>query len=154
MHPPSHLPTPHLLVTVRMGSNSQQSALTSVGIAIVIWFAISYTLSVFRWRARRRGLPFPPGPSSFPFMGNILHMRKPEPWRAHRVLCETYGRSVYAPLSCGLGSMSHCSPGDTVYLPVLGQSIIILGGPRSISDLLDKRSAVTSDRPQSPIIPL
>ena len=153
MHPPSHLPTPHLLVTARMGSNSQQSALTSVGIAIVIWFAITYTLSVFQWRARRRGLPFPPGPSSLLPVGNILHMRKSEPWRAHHALCKTYGRSVC--ISAGrLLINCTCSPGDTVYLPVLGQSIVILGGPQSLSDLLDKRSAVTSDRPQSPIIPL
>ena len=101
MHPPSHLPTPHLLVTARMGSNRQQSALTSVGIAIVIWFAITYTLSVFQWRARRRGLPFPPGPSSLLPVGNILHMRKSEPWRAHHALCKTYGRSVCTSLRGG-----------------------------------------------------
>ncbi|RPD62673.1 CyP450 monooxygenase [Lentinus tigrinus ALCF2SS1-7] len=117
-----------------MVSNNQPSASTSAGIALVIWFAISYALSVLQWRARKRGLRFPPGPTSLPFVGNIAHMRKPEPWKAHRTLCDTYG--------------------DTVYLPVLGQSIIILGGPRSISDLLDKRSAVTSDRQQSSIIPL
>ncbi len=49
---------------------------------------------------------------------------------------------------------SACIPGDTVYVPVMGQSIVILGGPKSISDLLDKRSSVTSDRQQTSIIPL
>ncbi|RDX53564.1 hypothetical protein OH76DRAFT_1230244 [Lentinus brumalis] len=119
-----------------MESHHQDSAytLTSAGIALIIWFAISYALSILRWRVRTRGLPLPPGPASIPFIGNIAQMRKPEPWRTHRTLCDTYG--------------------DTVYVPVMGQSIVILGGPKSISDLLDKRSSVTSDRQQTSIIPL
>ncbi len=47
-----------------------------------------------------------------------------------------------------------CAPGELVYLPVMGQSIAILGSARVITELLDKRSAVTSDHPQSVLIPL
>ncbi len=50
---------------------------------------------------------------------------------------------------------AHCaSTGDFVYVPVMGQSIVILGSPRVLSDLLEKRSAVTSDKPHSALIPL
>ncbi|TFK83549.1 cytochrome P450 [Polyporus arcularius HHB13444] len=61
-------------------------------------------------------------------------MRKSAPWRAHQELCQKYG--------------------DFVYVPVMGQSIVILGSPRVLSDLLEKRSAITSDKPHSALIPL
>ncbi len=44
--------------------------------------------------------------------------------------------------------------GEITYLPLMGQSIAILGSARVLSDLLDKRSAVTSDKLQSVLIPL
>ncbi|KAI0712483.1 cytochrome P450 [Earliella scabrosa] len=61
-------------------------------------------------------------------------MSKPELWRANADLCKVYG--------------------DVVYVPVLGQSTILLGSQESISDLLDKRSAITSDRQESPLVAL
>jgi hypothetical protein len=35
-----------------------------------------------------------------------------------------------------------------VYLDVLGQGMLVLGSSRRASDLLDKRAAIYSDRPQ------
>ncbi|RPD62685.1 cytochrome P450 [Lentinus tigrinus ALCF2SS1-7] len=101
---------------------------------VPIFLAVTYVLSHARWLQRTRGRPLPPGPKAIPFIGNVAHMRKLQPWLAHRELCEKYG--------------------ELVYIPVMGQSIAILGSPRVLSDLLEKRSAVTSDHPQSPLIPL
>ncbi|KAI0770146.1 hypothetical protein C8Q74DRAFT_1273676 [Fomes fomentarius] len=67
-----------------------------------------------------------PGPTAVPFIGNVAHMRLPELWKAHQRLSDSYGD-----------------------VPVLGQSVMILGSP--IFDLLDR---LTSDRLQSPLIPL
>ncbi|KAI0742311.1 cytochrome P450 [Daedaleopsis nitida] len=106
---------------------------TAVVVPIAL-FAAAYVISRIRWQRRTRGRPLPPGPKSLPFLGNIAHMQRPEPWRAHRDLCTTYG--------------------DVVYVPVLGQDIVLLGSADAVSDLLDKRSAVTSDREQSALIPL
>ena len=39
------------------------------------------------------------------------------------------------------------SPGDVVYLHVLGQSIVILNTPEAAGDLLDKRGSIYSDKP-------
>nr|VWO97107.1 N/A [Ganoderma boninense] len=43
---------------------------------------------------------------------------------------------------------------DIVHLKVLGRHICVLGSPRSIFELLDKRSSVTSDREHSPVVRL
>ncbi|KAL7280060.1 hypothetical protein ACG7TL_006475 [Trametes sanguinea] len=50
-----------------------------------------------------------------------------------------------------LGSMR---TGDLVYLDVLGQDVVIVGNHRLIDELLEKRSANTSDRPHSYVLPL
>lgn len=44
--------------------------------------------------------------------------------------------------------------GDVVHLSVFGERIVVLGSERAIVDLLDKQSAVTSDRQQNPMIEL
>ena len=44
--------------------------------------------------------------------------------------------------------------GEVVELKALGQRIIVLGSPRAIFEILEKRSAQTSDRLQSIIISL
>lgn len=43
---------------------------------------------------------------------------------------------------------------DIVHLKVLSQHICVLGSPKSIFGLLDKRSSVTSDREHSPVVRL
>lgn len=44
--------------------------------------------------------------------------------------------------------------GEITYLEVLGQSILVLGSPSVIFELLEKRSANSSDRTVSPLIQL
>lgn len=118
---------------------------------LILIFA--YSLSLAQWHRRSRGLPLPPGPRSWPFIGNLVHMRKPEPWKSHHELCQLYGE--WRQLSAQhLRSADHIDAGELVYLPVLSQSVMILGSARVLSELLDKRSAVTSDKLQSVLIPL
>ncbi|KAI0754718.1 CyP450 monooxygenase [Daedaleopsis nitida] len=115
--------------------NSTSLSLSAASIVFITCFALVVSAWLLaRWRVSRHKRPLPPGPRTLPFIGNVAHMRQPEIWKAHKRLCDTYG--------------------DVVYVPVLGQSIVILGSPRAIFDLLDKRSSKTSDRLQSPLIPL
>ncbi|KAI0373870.1 cytochrome P450 [Pilatotrama ljubarskyi] len=44
--------------------------------------------------------------------------------------------------------------GDVVYLNILGDHILVLGSARATTELLEKRSANTSDRPSSAVLPL
>ena len=44
--------------------------------------------------------------------------------------------------------------GDLLHFRILGQSILVLGSPNAITELLEKKSSNTSDRKQTPMIEL
>lgn len=46
------------------------------------------------------------------------------------------------------------SQGDVVFIEVLGQPMLVLGSAEAAFDLLDRRSAIYSDRPQTAMMPL
>jgi hypothetical protein len=57
--------------------------------------AISFSLFLlvkFRDNRRRRGLPYPPGPPSWPIIGNYLDVRKEKPWISYTDMSKKYGR--------------------------------------------------------------
>ncbi|KAI0657604.1 O-methylsterigmatocystin oxidoreductase [Cubamyces menziesii] len=86
-------------------------------------------------RARRRGLSLPPGPKRWPLFGNLFNAPSSwKPWLGYRKLTAQYG--------------------DIVYLEVLGRPMVVLGSPGIIYEFLEKRSAITSDRPDSPLFSL
>jgi hypothetical protein len=51
-----------------------------------------FLLVVFRDYRRRGGLPYPPGPPSWPIIGNILSIPKELPWIAYADMSKIYGR--------------------------------------------------------------
>ncbi|KAG8768622.1 hypothetical protein FRC12_005453 [Ceratobasidium sp. 428] len=87
----------------------------------------------FRLRSCGRQLPLPPSPNSDPIIGHL------------RVLPTSNEHLVYARLSDELHS-------DIVSLTVLGKTIIILNSAEAAHDLLDRRSAIYSDRSELPMI--
>ncbi|KAI0092608.1 cytochrome P450 [Irpex rosettiformis] len=85
--------------------------------------------SIRRLLSKKRGdLPLPPGPKGLPFVGNLLDLPPEREWETYAQWSQTYG--------------------DIMSLQVLGQPIIILSSPKAANDLLDKRSAIYSDRPR------
>ncbi|EIW55506.1 CyP450 monooxygenase [Trametes versicolor FP-101664 SS1] len=103
-----------------------------------LWlFVLSAAVSVWLlryWRTSRRRLPLPPGPRPLPIIGNVLDMPGKNSGAEYRELSDKYG--------------------DLVYLDVLGQPILLLGTHEAAIDLLDKRSALYSDRVHSPMVNL
>ena len=138
-----------MLLTLFYDTLASPQLYTCILAAIALWSVAG----LVRWNHRSRGRPSPPGPKGLPFLGNISDIRKPELWKAHRELCETYGEH-----SCGRTIFSFgidtFASGEIVELKALGQRIIVLGSPRAIFEILEKRSAQTSDRLQSIIISL
>ncbi|KAI0822053.1 cytochrome P450 [Trametes gibbosa] len=93
-----------------------------------------YVRSVINWWSRTRSRPLPPGPRALPFVGNVFSIPRYKPWLGFRDLSAKYG--------------------EMTYLEAFGQSILVLSTPKVIFELLEKRSANTSDRLPTPLIPL
>ncbi|KAJ3569349.1 hypothetical protein NP233_g5109 [Leucocoprinus birnbaumii] len=75
----------------------------------------------------RSSLSLPPGPAGLPLVGNILDMPCSKEWLTFARWGEEYG--------------------DICSVTVLGQPIVIINSARVATDLLDKKSAIYSDRP-------
>ncbi|KAF7355007.1 hypothetical protein MSAN_01416200 [Mycena sanguinolenta] len=69
----------------------------------------------------------PPGPKGLPLVGSVLDMPSEQEWITFSKWADTWG--------------------DICSTTVLGQPIIIIGSAKVAVDLLDKRSAIYSDRP-------
>ncbi|KAH8994600.1 cytochrome P450 [Lactarius akahatsu] len=85
-----------------------------------------YILFAFRDHRRRRGSPYPPGPPSWPVIGNLLDVPKFSPWLSYANISKKYG--------------------DIVCLHVFGQVVVVLCSPTSIKDLFEKRGELYADR--------
>ncbi|KAI1790229.1 cytochrome P450 [Ganoderma leucocontextum] len=78
---------------------------------------------------RKASSRYPPGPKPLPFVGNLFDMPRTDLGRSFAQLSRLYG--------------------DLVYLNVLGQRILVIGSYEAAEEILDKRSATSSDRPDS-----
>ncbi|KAI1426463.1 putative cytochrome P450 [Xylaria sp. FL1777] len=95
----------------------------------VLRLVVSGTLIVFFWqlfRIGRRPKDFPPGPPTFPILGNIHLVPNHDVHLQFQKWAQEYGPVC----SVMLGS----------------KTMILLSSDRAVKDILDKRSAVSSDR--------
>ncbi|PPR02448.1 hypothetical protein CVT24_001997 [Panaeolus cyanescens] len=88
----------------------------------IFLFAI---LSIYRFFKSNPSLP--PGPKGLPFIGNALDMPTQKEWLKFAQWGEIFG--------------------DICSVTVLGQPLIILNSAQAAIDMLDKKSAIYSDRP-------
>ncbi|KAI0674482.1 cytochrome P450 [Trametes maxima] len=79
----------------------------------------------------RKCLALPPGPRPLPLIGNVFDMPMSNIGASFMDITAKYG--------------------DVVYMNVLGQPMVILGSFKALSELLESKSAVSSDRPYSPM---
>ncbi|KAG2754014.1 cytochrome P450 [Suillus brevipes Sb2] len=97
---------------------------------LTLYGAILFVPLVLAWRSASKNsnlLPLPPGPRLLPFVGNALDIDVSRPWLTYTHWKEKHG--------------------DIVYSRVLGQHIIIINSIEVARELLDRRSAIYSDRP-------
>ncbi|KAF8142014.1 cytochrome P450 [Boletus edulis] len=95
------------------------AALTLVSVDIIRRF--------IRNRIERKGYPLPPGPTPLPLIGSVLSVNTKEPFRTY-----TEWRAKY---------------GDIMYIRLLDMDVVVLNSPSVVSELLEKRSQIYSDRP-------
>ncbi|KAL4260095.1 cytochrome P450 monooxygenase, partial [Pleurotus pulmonarius] len=99
------------------------SDILSVSFALVLAL-----IGLKRWSRDR--LPFPPGPSGYPIVGNLFDIPS-------ELQCEKYFE------------WSKKYNSDIIYLNVLGSPIVVLNSYKAVNDLLSARSSLYSDRPVS-----
>jgi hypothetical protein len=110
-----------------------------------------YLLVTFRDSRRRRGLSYPPGPPSWPIIGNFLDIPKDKPWIAYTDMSKKYGmRNIFG--TTGSPQLNHASQGDIVHLRAFSKVVVVLSSFSVIKDLLEKRGEYYSDRPSVPIV--
>ncbi|GJE96516.1 cytochrome P450 [Phanerochaete sordida] len=95
---------------------------------LYLWAALLLAwLLVLRLRRRPN---YPPGPAGLPLLGNLLDMPSDYAWKAYMDIGERYGS-------------------DIIHFEVFGTHVVILNSAQAAKDLLEKRSNIYSDRPQS-----
>ena len=117
------------------------STVTSM-IAVQI-FLFFVALSIVCRSIRRLSLP--PGPRGLPLVGNLLDMPAEREW-----LTFAHWGDIWGSLNFLIRHTDMCHEfllGDICSVTVLGQPIIIVNSAEVASSMLDKKSAIYSDRP-------
>ncbi|KAG1730688.1 cytochrome P450 [Suillus paluster] len=97
---------------------------------MIIFSAIGCAIIAEGWRTTRKkanGMALPPGPRLLPFLGNILDIDVARPWLTYAEWGKQYG--------------------DIVYSRLFGQHFIIVNSEKVARTIVDKHSAIYSDRP-------
>lgn len=101
------------------------AAYTYPTLSLVVVIAV---LHQFFERQRNKSKRLPPGPKPLPLIGNVLDLPSERAWLKYTKWKQQYG--------------------DMVYLNVFGRPMLILNSLKACTDLLEKRSAIYSDRPR------
>jgi hypothetical protein len=108
-----------------MGSYASYSTGAIAGLLVLV---------MLRLWTMRQARNLPPGPKPLPLIGNLLDLPQEKEWETYRAWNDRYG--------------------DVVCVDVLGRKIVILGSAAAVDDLMDKRGAIYSDRPMTPMMQL
>ncbi|KAJ7467799.1 cytochrome P450 [Mycena galericulata] len=88
-------------------------------------------LILYRRNNARSRLPLPPGPKKLPLVGNLFDIPPTFQWKTYMEWSKTYDS-------------------DILHLDIAGASTIVLSSSEVVTDLLEKRSALYSDRASVP----
>ncbi|KZT66841.1 cytochrome P450 [Daedalea quercina L-15889] len=91
----------------------------------------SVTFLAYRYVRNARQLPLPPGPRGLPLLGNAWQIPNECSWLTFARWAKTYG--------------------PVMYISVVGSPIIVLSSREAITDLLEKKNLIYSDRPVIPM---
>ncbi|KAJ7476756.1 cytochrome P450 [Mycena latifolia] len=100
---------------------------------IIFSIALGALYHLYLKRNRSKGLPLPPGPRKLPLVGNLFDMPSTFEWETYMEWSKTFNS-------------------DILHFNIAGQSVVVLSSAEAAVDLLEKRSAIYSDRARMPMI--
>ncbi|THH09320.1 hypothetical protein EW146_g8712, partial [Bondarzewia mesenterica] len=95
--------------------------------------AITFLFIALHCSRNRYSAPLPPGPKSWPILGNMKDMKTEQLWLTTSEWAKKYG--------------------SVVYVHVLRQGIVYLNTEEAVTDLLEKRASIYSDKPNLVMAP-
>ena len=99
-----------------------------------------------RWRNRLRGFKLPPGPRGWPIIGNLLDLPTEQAWVVYRDWSRTYGM-VYSQCFAHRAFGTHeYRIGNMMFLQAFATPMLVISSPDICRDLMEKRSAIYSDK--------
>ncbi|KAJ7626738.1 cytochrome P450 [Mycena rosella] len=101
--------------------------------SLILFATAIVALYCLQLRRSRVKLPFPPGPRKLPLVGNLFDVPATFAWEKYMEWSRTYSS-------------------DILHLNAAGTSLIILSSTKAATDLLDKKSAIYSNRPRMPMV--
>ena len=114
-------------------------------------FSITVFIALLLWKyvtSRKQHGPYPPGPKPKPIIGNSLDIPTTDLANVYTAWGKEYNselNDLFCPFANirGIGSIIHAS--------ALGSHIVVLNKFEDAEELLEKRAAIYSDRPEFPI---
>ena len=119
------------------------TSMISIYIFLVL---VAFSILKALFRSIRR-ISLPPGPKGLPLVGNILDMPVEREWLTFARWGEVWGSLSLQPTPPIYVHLNTFILGDLCSITVLGQPIIIINSAEIACDMLDKKSAIYSDRP-------
>ncbi|KAJ7125759.1 cytochrome P450 [Mycena crocata] len=107
--------------------------------------AFASSLLLYCCTRPRSRLPLPPGPRKLPLVGNLFDIPAAFQWETYMEWSKTYRTK-------GLHSNGLNTDSDICHLDVAGTSMLIISSAEVANDLLEKRSALYSDRARVPMM--
>jgi hypothetical protein len=111
-----------------------------------------FLLVKFRDNRRRRGLPYPPGPPSWPIIGNFFDVPIEKPWTTYTNLSKKYGRCNIHSQGRRFAQLKLVFQGDVSCLRAFSQTIVVLSSISAVKDLFEIRGEYYSERPHRPMV--
>ncbi|KAJ7120745.1 cytochrome P450 [Mycena crocata] len=98
--------------------------------ALLLGVTVYYVLNP---KSPRSKVPLPPGPKPLPLVGNVFDVPKEFPWKKYTEWSKEFDS-------------------DIIHLDLAGTPLIVLCSSEAADDLLEKRAAIYSDRPNFPMV--
>lgn len=121
------------------GSLLPSGLATLAGLGLLTWVLIKNS---------QPRLPYPPGPTPLPFIGNILNIPHEKEWLVYQEWAKAYG--LFSPqLTIMYVQRLTYFLGDVMHVEALGQHIIVLNSAKGANELFERRSTIYSSRPNA-----